>query len=381
MKFGIKNLRTDGGLTTIAVEGNRIVGLQPLPKSQTEDCFDGKAYWLLPGLINAHDHLGLDLLPPLGNPPYANSEDWGKHIYHPESSPLKEIWQLSYSERLLWGAYRNLLSGVTTVQHHDRGHWQLTRLPVRIPAYRWLHRPGSTLKGQWGWNAQNAPLFVHCGEGTDPGSYQEVAQLYQADLLTRQTVLIHAIALKSADIALVQEAKSGVVLCPHSNQFLYGRMPPIEAFQQAKIPLALGTDSTASGSVDLLAELRGLRGLLSDAALLAMVTRNAAQLLGVPTLGVLKVDHPADFVLFHRPDAVSAAEALLTAQPADIGLVVLAGRPVLIRPPFTTHFAQKLQRVLINDQPTWLTGSISSLLKRTEKYLGKRLYFTQDISI
>jgi cytosine/adenosine deaminase-related metal-dependent hydrolase len=380
MKFGIKNLRIDDGLTTITVEGNRIVGLQPLLKTQTADYFDGKAYWLLPGLINAHDHLGLDLLPPLGTPPYPNSEEWGKHIYHPESSPLKEIWQLSTSERLLWGAYRNLLSGVTTVQHHDRGHWRLSRLPIRVPAYRWLHRPGSALKGQWGWNAKNAPLFIHCGEGTDLSSYQEVTQLQAEGLLTNQTVLIHAIALKSADIALVQKAQSGVILCPHSNQFLYGQLPPIETLRKADILMALGTDSTASGSVDLMAELRGLRGLLSDGALLAMVTRNAAQLLGVPSLGVLKANHPADFVLLDRPEATSQAEALLTAQPADIRLVVLAGRPVLTRPPFIAHFAQKLQRVLVNDQPTWLAGSISSLLKRTEKYLGKRLYFAQEIS-
>jgi cytosine/adenosine deaminase-related metal-dependent hydrolase len=381
MKFGIKNLRLDDGLTTIRVEGSRIVGLQPLPKSQTEDYFDGNEYWLLPGLINAHDHLGLDLLPPLGTPPYANSEDWGKHVYHPKTSPLKEIWQLSYSERLLWGAYRNVLSGVTTVQHHDRGHWRLSRLPVRVPAYRWLHRPGSTLKGQWGWNAQNAPLFVHCGEGTDPESYQEVVQLQTTGLLNRQTVLIHAIALKPEHISLVKHAQSGVVLCPHSNQFLYGKMPPIDAFQKSEIPLALGTDSTASGSVDLMAELRGLRGLLSDSALLDLVTRSAAQLLGVPMLGTLKVGHPADFVLLHRPEATSQAEALLTAQPANIGLVVVAGRPVLIRSPFTTYFAQKLQQVLVNDQPTWLVGAIHSLLKSTEKYLGKRLYFAQEISV
>jgi cytosine/adenosine deaminase-related metal-dependent hydrolase len=381
MRFGIKNLRLGDGLTTIRVEGSRIVSLQSLPKSQTEDDFDGHEYWLLPGLINAHDHLGLDLLPPLGTPPYINSEDWGKHVYHPKTSPLKEIWQLSYSERLLWGAYRNLLSGVTTVQHHDRGHWRLSRLPVRVPAYRWLHRPGSPLKGQWGWNAQNAPLFVHCGEGTDPASYQEVAQLQTAGLLNCQTVLIHAIAVKSNEIALIKAAQSGVVLCPHSNQFLYGKMPPIEVLQQQNIPLALGTDSTASGSVDLMAELRGLRGLLSDSVLLAMVTRNAAQLLGVTRLGDLKVSHPADFILLHRPEATSQAEALLTAQPADIRLVVVAGRPVLIRSSFATHFAQKLQRVLINDQPTWLAGSIHSLLKSTEKYLGKRLYFAQEILV
>lgn len=381
MKFGIKNLRIDDHVTTIAVEGSRIVGLQPLPKSQTEDFVDGKGYWLLPGLINAHDHLGLDLLPTLGNPPYTNSEDWGTHVYHPEHSPLKEIWQLSYAERLLWGAYRNLLSGATTVQHHDRGHWSLSRLPVRVPAYRWLHRPGSTLKGQWGWNAQNAPLFVHCGEGTDPGSYQEVKQLREASLLNDQTVLIHAIALNSTDLDLIQEAQAGIVLCPHSNQFLYGKMPPLETLYCQKIPLALGTDSTASGSIDLMAELRGLRGLLSDSVLLSMVTKQAAQLLGVPMLGQLKVSNPADFVLLDRPEVQSAAEALLTAHPADIGLVMVAGRPALMRPPFASHFRQKLQRVLINDQPTWLTGPIWSLLKRTEKCLGKRLYFAQEISI
>ena len=44
-------------------------GLAPLRR---ERVVDGTGYWALPGLINAHDHLDLNLFARLGQPPYTN---------------------------------------------------------------------------------------------------------------------------------------------------------------------------------------------------------------------------------------------------------------------------------------------------------------------
>jgi cytosine/adenosine deaminase-related metal-dependent hydrolase len=379
MALWITNILLDGARGNLRSDQGQITDLGKGAASFSEKQLDGQGCWLLPGLINAHDHLALDLLPNLGNPPYANSEDWGKEVYQPERSPIREVWQLSERERLLWGAYRNLLSGVTTVQHHDRAHWQLGSLPVQVPAYRWCHRPGSRLKGWYGW-AWDAPFFIHAAEGTDEASYAEVDQLQQQGKLGPKTVLIHGIALKPKDIERLATTGTGLVWCPSSNQFLYGQTAPIHALQAAGVTLALGTDSTASGPDTLLAELQAARGLLPDQALMAMVTTNAARLLGVPGRGQLKVGSPADLILIQRPDASSAAEALLTCSPQDIRLVFVRGRPALVRAPFLDAFpSARLSPVRVNGELTLLQGPIASLLKRTRPLLGERLYFGQRI--
>src|SRR5688572_18177805 len=76
-------------------------------------------HYLYPGLINAHDHLEMNLYPRMGNPPYRNYMEWGSDIYKPTESPLKEIERVNMKDRLLWGGLKNLISGVTTVVHHN----------------------------------------------------------------------------------------------------------------------------------------------------------------------------------------------------------------------------------------------------------------------
>jgi cytosine/adenosine deaminase-related metal-dependent hydrolase len=380
MALWITNVGINGERRSIRLHQGRITHMGQISSVHSDKQLDGEGCWLLPGLINAHDHLGLDLLPRLGNPPYANSEAWGKEVYQPDRSPIREVWQLSYRERLLWGAYRNLLSGVTTVQHHDRAHRQLGSLPIQVPAYRWCHRPGSKLKGWYGW--ARAPLFIHAAEGTDEASYREVEQLHQQGKLGSRTVLIHGIALKPKDIELLSQTGTGLVWCPSSNQFLYGQTAPIEALRTAGISLALGTDSTASGSDTLLAELQTVRGLLPDTELMAMVTKNAARLLGEPERGQLKVGHPADLLLIYSPNASSAEEALLTCSPQDLRLVLVRGMPALVRAPFIESFpSRRLSPVRVNGELTMLQGPISPLLKRTRQLLGERLYFGQHIDL
>src|SRR5688572_29794935 len=57
-------------------------------------------HFLYPGLINAHDHLEMNLYPKLGTPPYHNYVDWAKDIYHPSHSPIREIEKIDIETRL-----------------------------------------------------------------------------------------------------------------------------------------------------------------------------------------------------------------------------------------------------------------------------------------
>src|SRR5205085_8860792 len=70
---------------------------------------------ILPGLINAHDHLEFNLYPRLGRGPYPNAGAWSRNVYRPDESPIREQLAISKSTRLVWGGLKNLLNGVTTV--------------------------------------------------------------------------------------------------------------------------------------------------------------------------------------------------------------------------------------------------------------------------
>ena len=45
---------------------------------------------VLPGLINAHDHLEFNLFPRLGRGPYPNAGEWARDVYRPRESPIRE---------------------------------------------------------------------------------------------------------------------------------------------------------------------------------------------------------------------------------------------------------------------------------------------------
>ncbi|MBX3260188.1 MAG: amidohydrolase family protein [Labilithrix sp.] len=109
--------------------------------------------------------------------------------------------------------------------------------------------------------------------------------------LRPHVVLVHLADARPDELGRVAAAGAPVVLCPRSNLYIEGRLPPLLAARAAGIEPALGTDSLASNtSLDVLAEARALADRFPSVPkweLVKMATWNGARALGRDDLGRL----------------------------------------------------------------------------------------------
>ncbi|MEX0746750.1 MAG: amidohydrolase family protein, partial [Rhodothermales bacterium] len=297
------------GYADIRISRGRIRTIGPgLVPARDEQVLELEGYVALPGLINAHDHLGLNLFPRSGHPPYSNFYAWAGDIYRPRDEMQTEIMSVSLRDRLHWGAYRNLISGVTTVAHHDPYVRRIfnRRFPVHVLRFGWAHSLGfdpHIRSRALAARLRRRMFVVHAAEGTDAGAAGEIELLREMRLLRSNTILIHAVALESRHIELIVEGRCSVVWCPTSNEYLYEASPPISELRRRGVPVALGTDSTLSGSATLLDEIRFVRkhGEIDDEELFGMVTTDAARIFRLRDgRGTLREGGLADIAVFSR---------------------------------------------------------------------------------
>jgi len=111
----------------------------------------------------------------------------------------------------------------------------------------------------------------------------------QLGALRPGVLLVHLTDARPDELARVAASGASVVLCPRSNLFIEGRLPPLLAVLEAGIAPALGTDSLASNtSLDVLDEARALADRFPSVPaweLVRMATANGADALGRPDLG------------------------------------------------------------------------------------------------
>ena len=319
----------ESAVTDIEIQDGRIARIAP-GVSSSQLTIDASGLLVLPGLINAHDHLEFALFPRLGSGPYPNACAWAEDIYHPEESPIREHLTVPKQERLLWGGVRNLLSGVATVAHHNPYEEAFDGdFPVRIVRrYGWAHSPALApdLEERFRATAADEPFLLHLGEGTDEKSRQEVYRLDELGALAPRTVLIHAVALGPYEMKLVESRGASIVCCLSSNLFLLGRTVN-RGLWNCAVPVALGTDSSLTNEHGLLDELRVARqetGLPPE-HLYEMVTSRAARVLQLRDgEGSLLQGGVADILLI--PDrGETPCQGLLQATTTDVRMVIVAG--------------------------------------------------------
>jgi cytosine/adenosine deaminase-related metal-dependent hydrolase len=335
-------------------------------------------YLILPGLINCHDHLEFNLFPRLGRGPYPNATAWAEDIYHPDRSPVKEHLALPKAVRLVWGGLKNLLSGVTTVAHHNPYDAEVfdNEFPVRVvKRFGWAHslQFSTDLAGSYRAVSRRWPFLIHAAEGTDSDAASEVRELERSGVLSARTVLIHGVGIDCDSLEILLRRRASLVWCPSSNLFMLSRTLRPEVLRSG-VPIGLGTDSALTCQGDLACELRVAREVscLTAEDIYPMVTTQAARVLRLYRgEGEIREHAIADLVAV-RDYGQNPAEALQELRPA---LVILGGRIQLVSQDLAARIdfglTRHLHKVELEGRGAWLVNANVSLLRAaTEAALG-----------
>ncbi len=362
----------------LAISCGRIAKTAPGPE------IDVTGHMILPGLINAHDHLSFNLFPLLGRPPYANATDWARDVYRPGESPVREHRAIPRSVRLQWGALKNLMSGVTTVAHHDPDRARVfgASFPVRIAKAGWAHSLQFTpdLAQRKARTPQTLPFVLHLGEATDAAGAREIFELDRLRLLDDRVVIVHGVALDRPGWQLLEARRASLIACPVSNLFTLRRSIPRAAFR-TKVEIALGTDSAITAPGDLLDSLRAARRLwnLSAARLYRMVTCNAARVLRLPDgRGEVREGGVADLIVV-RDRGKTPAATLLDLR--EIEMSIVGGRIRLVserwkqlaRPRFEWLSIEPRGRKLVDAPVAELVQEAAARVGTELKLAGRRV--------
>ena len=370
---------------SIEIASGRITGIQNeallAAKRSTASYIDLSGFLVMPGLINAHDHLEFSLFPRMANPPYLNYIEWGTDIHNTFPTLIAKHRAVPKELRLWWGGIRNLLSGVTTVSHHNPLWAELQRedFPVRvIQNYGWGHSLalGGDLCAARAVTPEEYPFIIHACEGTDKIARAELSGLDRLGLLNSYTVLVHGLAIDAAGVALIEQKRASLIVCPSSNSFLFEQVPDMSVLGNIT-NLALGNDSPLTAQGDLLDEVRFAIGAcrISDHTAYRMVTEAPASILRLrDAQGSLSINGVADFFAV-RDTGQEAVERLPSLSMHDVELVMIAGKVQLASEAIVDRISpsdrQGLEPLVIDGTVRWLRAPIEELLRKTECVLGK----------
>ncbi|MCL1865439.1 MAG: amidohydrolase family protein [Spirochaetes bacterium] len=342
------------------------------------------------GLINSHDHLLGNYYPKVGNGPYENWLPWDNDL---KSSPVyQERQQIENRDLYLLAAYRNLISGVTTVSDHIP-HFVAAPfydiLPTKaIRDYALAHSIASFALA-WGDGIEaeykkavdnDIPFITHISEGFDSETVNDITTLDKKGGLGDHSVLIHGIAFSEKDMDLIKKKDASVVWCADSNMFMFNKTTNIKMLLDKKINVCIGTDSPMSGGENLLYEMRFGKNLykklygseLSDELIYKMVTVNPAKAFRLYDSGDIREGNIADLIVV-KDRGGSYINSVVSAELKDIMLVVINGLPAYGDVEFSSLFDSlgvKYQNLAVAGKEKVVIGDLKGLLKRINRAVG-----------
>jgi len=357
----------------------------------------GKSF-VYPALINIHDHFRGNYLPRVGPKDdkfYLNWAPWDADL---KSSPVfDERSNISVEQMYFLSAYKNLFSGVGTANDHfphEINGQYLPRLPIRVIVEYALSHECSSFDLHWGEGIEieharalerNWPHITHLEEGFDPESQDGIGILERLKCLDDHDVFIHCIGFSDDDIKKTAKVGASISWCPASNFFMFNVTCKIRKILKAGINVAIGTDSTATGSPNLLAEMKFARESYRDMygeelpakTLFSMVTANPAKAFRMSDrVGALEPGMNAD-ILILKANKNEPYENLASAAMEDIEFLSVDGVPVLAEKRFEELVPKDAgyEEITVGGRPMLCKGAPATLYRGIREAVGfkKRL--------
>jgi cytosine/adenosine deaminase-related metal-dependent hydrolase len=352
--------------------------------------------YVYPSLINTHDHLQGNYRPAIGPKEgtfYLTWQPWDNDLK--ASATFAERSKLAREELYLLSSYKCIFSGVTTVNDHFpqaiNGNI-LPTLPIRAILEYGLAHEATSYDLKWGDGVvaehkkavkNKWPFITHLCEGFDEESMHSLATLEKLGVLDSHCLLVHCLALSDEDIVKAAKAGASVSICPTSNMLMFNVTAKIRKMIKAGLNLTLGTDSSASGSANLLEEIRNLRKFyrnmysedLEPKKIFEMVTINAAKAFWMQDkIGSLEEGKLADIMVL-KAGKDDPYENLACASMEDIELLVLAGKPIYGETRFIDIFSDSkipegYTEIVVGKRPMFVIGDPAALYREIRRRTG-----------
>ncbi|MCL2809191.1 MAG: amidohydrolase family protein [Treponema sp.] len=385
---------------SLSVKGENIVSPVNSKTGNTQKISLKKKSFVYPSLINTHDHLQGNYRPPVGPKKgkfYLTWLPWDQDFK--ASKTYEERSKLSREDLYALSGYKCLFSGVTTVNDHfphNLNSQIIPTLPIRAIQEYCIAHECSTYDLKWGDGIEaehkkavenNWPFITHLSEGFDDEAMNGVEMLEKLNILDKHCLLVHCIAFSDEDIQKVAKAGASVSWCGFSNMFMFNVTAKIKKMIDAGVNITIGTDSSATGSANLLAELKYDRELyrklygedLPAEKIFEMVTINSAKaFLMENRVGSLDEGKLAD-ILVMKAKHDDPYENLVNAGMKDIELLILAGKPIYGEMRFLDIFQEKpgksglpqgYTQIKVGSKIMFVKGDPASLYKEVREKIG-----------
>ncbi|MCL2599657.1 MAG: amidohydrolase family protein [Treponema sp.] len=374
----------------LSIQGEHIVSQQ---RSTSIDL--GKKSCVYPSLINTHDHLQGNYLPSVGPKPgtfYLTWLPWDTDFK--ASDTFKERSNIDREDLYALSGYKCLFSGVTTVNDHfphEMNSSLLPTLPIRAISEYCLSHECSSYDLDWGEGIEiehrramdnKWPFITHLCEGFEWEAMHGVQVLENFGSLDRHCLLVHCLALSDKEIKKLAKLRASISWCARSNMLMFNVTAKIRKLIKAGVNVTIGTDSSATGSVNMLAELKFGRELyrkmygedLPAAKIFEMVTYNAAKAFWMENrIGTLDAGKLGD-VLVLKTGHDNPYENLVNASMKDIELLVLAGTPIYGETRFLDIFGGNLppnySQIKVDGRAMFVKGDPEGLYTRIRQKVG-----------
>ena len=359
------------------------------------DCSDFIAY---PPFINSHDHLISNWYPKAGfGNIYPNVNIWVEDMKKTASFlERNRVWindgSFDLTEKVAsrivsLGIYKNLFSGCAVVQDHipKQKPSYYKNNPINILENYTQHHSlsmgnwwgGDTAKEEYVKTNGNIPFIMHLGEGNDELSKKCFPKLKELKLLKSNTLLIHGIALTKEQIKECAEAGTSICWCPNSNYYLIGKTLDIDSCLEHGVNVVLGTDSTMSGSINLLEELKFAHQNFPHIPmqqLFKMITTNAAKALKLSEEYGSINENTSNLLLIKKREE-DPFRNLLKTQIEDIELLIHQGTPIYGDVKFLDEFNINVDDYYFFGEERFVLGHPEKITDSINKKLGYKKDF------